>query len=111
MSKYSLYNNFEEKISEKYSILTMVKYGQDNKSHNLSLYLKRLDYKGERIEFLDLITDEVFIECNPKNVYIRNKQVISEANKKELFQKYIDRFEYQLECFNTGDSLSTINKL
>lgn len=85
-----------------YSILAMAKWNNNDNCYYANFYIKE-----NTIEHLDLIDDseymQVKFESDRKDINHAIFVYISNLNDKNVFEKYIERYEYELDCFTRGN--------
>lgn len=70
---------------------------KDN-TYEITLELRRKD-----IGKWDCMGDEVYhLESNKKKINTNTIALINRLNEKNFFKYYIDRYEFELKCFETG---------
>lgn len=115
---YEKYKAFENIIMidlhNNYTIVALKNYNREKHNYTVELRIKQ-----NSIEKWDLIEDAENLEFNVDYRYI-NAAILKQVSKflKEgFFDKYIDRFEFELRCFDMGieiddkERLSNINAL
>lgn len=97
----NLGNAISVDITDKYSIIAFINNEKGN--HTLTLFLHRED-----IPTFDLIEDVenmVLPTVNKENLKLHVCDFIEKCCENKLFDKYINRFEYQQKCFDIGSEI------
>lgn len=109
--KYNKYKNIDNIITidlhNNYTILALI--GRDESSN----YDVELKIKENTVEKWDLIEQAEHIVFNPntKNIYSAILKTVDIYLHEGFFDYYIDRYEYELKCFDIGNEIQESKRL
>lgn len=87
-----------------YSVKCTYKYNRLKEKYCLSMWLKRNDIDDDyRIENQKI--DTQFISSTKDTIEDNICKIIEQASSTGYFDRYIERFEYGLKCFEKGNQL------
>lgn len=108
---YKKYKNVDSVITidlnNGYTILALIgKYEIGN-------YGVELRIKENTVEKWDLIenAEHIIFDKNTKNIYSAILKTVSEYLDKGFFNHYIDRYEYDLKCFDIGNEIEESKRM
>lgn len=83
-----------------YSTIAIISWNRDTSDCNISFYIKK-----NNIEILDFIfsKENMFQGSDIRSIKHDVVRYVETNFKKGTFQKYIDRYEYMLDCFDVGN--------
>ena len=89
-------------LQNDYKVIAMANWNNKIKKYFVTLYIKRRD-----IDMLDLIEEQENVEFDSDMKSIRTDIVkfITALLTDGFFAKYIERYEYEMECFDRGNEL------
>lgn len=93
-------NTISIDITDEYSVIAMINWNRDTSDYNISFYIKK-----NNIEILDFILskENMFQGSDIKSIKHDVVRYVETNFKKGTFDKYIDRYEYMLDCFDVGN--------
>ena len=89
------------RINEKFEAIMISNYIREQDIYKARLYISK-----DEIEMLDIIDDSIEFKANPKKVKDTMYFYIKDKNKSNFFNKYIERYDYQIDCMEKGIELS-----
>lgn len=97
-------------ITDDYSVFAIGKWDKQ-----LKKYLVTLELKEKMTPLKDMIVDEtdnLLVSTDMKTINLEMAKVITEKLNDGFFNKYIDRYNHMLRCFDKGtELLDTENKV
>lgn len=83
-----------------YHIIAMANWNKENNNYNATLYIKRKD-----VDILDLIEPQENVEFDSDSATIRTDiaKHITTLLSDGFFNLFIDRYEYEQNCFDKGN--------
>lgn len=86
-------------LQNNYSIIAIANWFKNNDNFEITLFLKRED-----IDMLSLIEEKnkIKFNSNMKSIRADIASYITQLSIEGFFKKYIDRYEYELKCFDRG---------
>ena len=103
--KYEKYRGIDNIITidlhNDYTVIAII--GKDeNSNYNVQLMLKENSVsKWDTIEK----AQNIAINANDKSIYSAILKIVSDYLQEGFFDYYIDRYEYELSCFDKGDEI------
>ena len=90
-----------------FSVIVFENYIAYTNKFKISLYLQK-----DGIHILDLIEEQdgIEIDANKKTINIKLLKYISSLLSNGFFNYYIERYNYMLRCFDTGNELIEKNR-
>lgn len=87
-----------------YSVECTYKYIKHEKKYLLSMWIKRNDISNKlRIQSQEIDTQYI---SGTKDTIVNNIcRIVEQIFEKGFFKEYVDRYEYELLCFEKGDEL------
>lgn len=87
-----------------YSVECTYKYDKRKEKYLLSMWLKHKDYKNKlRIEYQEI--DTQYISGNRDNIIDNICRIVEEGSLVGFFDYFIQRYEYEMSCFDRGIQL------
>lgn len=87
-------------LNKEYIVMAFIKYSRQEEQYYVSLYLKH-----KKIDMLSLMEKYENIVFSSKREKINEEVVRSIQKEKKNFAYYIERYEYEQECFAKGNEL------
>lgn len=86
-------------LDNDYSVTVIANWSKQKDNFTITLYLQRDD-----VGMLSLIEEKENIKfhSNVKSIYTDIAKYISQLYTEGFFEKYINRYEYELKCFDAG---------
>ena len=110
--KYEKFNNSNEVITinlhNGYSVIAVTGFNIENEVYTTTLFLK-----GNTIDTWKLIEKAENLEFNANQNTINSAilKKVSEFLKEGFFDYYIERYEYELKCFDIGNEIAEKERL
>lgn len=104
MLRYDIVANLvlDIKINNGYSVVPFVSWDREKDCYFANFYLRR-----HGIDKLDMIDDSEYMHVqftsDVKSIKMNITKYVSELNSNKVFEKYMNRNEYELKCFNKGN--------
>lgn len=101
-------NTISVKINKEYEIIAMIMWHKDTADYDVSYYLTKPE-----IKMLDFMYAEnnVFPTSDVRTIKHDVVKYIECLYKKGDFQRYINRYEYMLKCFDVGNTIEEYKQL
>lgn len=109
--KYNKYKNMDNIITidlhNDYTIIAII--GKDETGN----YDVELRIKENTVEKWNLIerAEHITFDANTKNIYSAILKTVSTYLNEGFFDYYIDRYEYELKCFDIGSEIEETKRL
>ena len=89
-------------LQNNYKVIAMANWNSEIKKYFVTLYIKRRD-----IDMLDLIEEQenVKFDSDMKSIRTDIAKSITTLLTDGFFAKYIERYEYEMNCFDRGNEL------
>ena len=109
---YKKYKGFEDIITidlhNNYTVIAIKNFNREKNNYSVELRIKQ-----NSIEKWDLIEDAENLEFNTNYKYI-NSTILKQVSKllaNGFFDKYVNRFEYEISCFDIGNEIAEKERL
>lgn len=101
-------NTISIKINKNYEIIAMIMYHKETSDYDVNYYLLRTD-----IQLMDLMyTDEhTFNNSTLRSIKHDVVKYVEDYTKHGRFDRYINRYEYMLKCFELGNEIEENKRL
>lgn len=104
--KYEKYNNLDNIITidlhNGYTVVAII--AQKNTSNNYEIELHLKENTIDRWELIEE-AEHLAFNTNEKTIYTAILKTVSTYLQEGFFDHYIDRYEYELMCFDAGNKL------
>ena len=94
-------------LHNNYTVVALAKWNKEKESYLATFYIKQTD-----IDHLDLMDDQIEIEFSSEIKTIKNDLVkyIEMLIEREIVQRYVDRYKYELDCIDRGTAMFELER-